>query len=416
MNPAQLQITVSGAASDECGGPVVILGDTQLQVLSFTDTLITALLPDAITNDPGTYRLTLLNCGQSGADFYVVIGTFGATGPSGPTGLAGATGPTGATGPVNSGATYQAQPSDPATTTSTTGVMMGLAGAITPVGSGKILIVINGDTDSDTAGDGTKIGIRYGTGTAPTNGAALTGTAVGTTPNAVNANLALNADRYPFSVAAVVTGLTPSTVYWVDLSLAAVTGGTARVRNISIAITEIGAGSSGPAGVTGPTGPTGVTGPTGATGATGAGGGTTSQVTGSNFTTTSTSLVDITGLTFAAAASKLYEVDICLKAQKSDTAGMRCGVAYSAAGATGEVMVLGSVGTVGSSLGYSTNAVNTEVGFNLITVTNTDGIIWIKAVVTTGVNTGNITAQVRSVTSGTSTIYIGSRMTVTLLA
>jgi hypothetical protein len=139
--------------------------------------------------------------------------------------------------------------------------MMGLVGAITPAGSGKIMIVITGDTDNDTAADGTKMGIRYGTGSAPTNGAALTGTAVGTLPNAVNANLALDVNRYPFAVSAVVTGLSVGIAYWVDLSLAAVTGGVARVRNISIAIQEIGSGATGSTGVTGSTGPTGATGP-----------------------------------------------------------------------------------------------------------------------------------------------------------
>jgi hypothetical protein len=38
---------------------------------------------------------------------------------------------------------------------------------------------------------------------------------------------------------ALVTGLTLSTTVWVDISLAAITGGTARVRDISISLVEL---------------------------------------------------------------------------------------------------------------------------------------------------------------------------------
>ena len=133
-------------------------------------------------------------------------------------------------------ASYQAIPVDPGTTSSTTGVMMGLAGAITPAVNGKILIIISGDVDNGTNARGSKMQIRYGTGAAPNNGVALTGTAVGALQNFFqnNAN-----ERHCFSVQAVVTGLSVGTPYWVDLSLASVTGGTSRVRDISISIIEV---------------------------------------------------------------------------------------------------------------------------------------------------------------------------------
>jgi hypothetical protein len=284
--------------------------------------------------------------------------------------------------------------------------MMGLAGSITPVGSGKILIVINGDTDSDTANDGTKFGIRYGTGSAPTNGAALTGTTAGTVPISNNANVALDTNRYPFSVAAIVTGLTINTAYWVDLTLAAVTGGVARVRNVSIAIAEVGAGSVGATGATGATGPTGATGATGASGSSG----TTSRVSGSDFTTTNTTLTDITGLTFAASASTLYEVEVMLRVNSTDTSGLNFGFNFSAAGASIAWVCTvtngsGSVATVG---GTTLNS-----GGGLFNVVAKDGIITGRAWVLVGVNAGNITAKILKGTSGTATVYIGSRMTVT---
>jgi hypothetical protein len=134
---------------------------------------------------------------------------------------------------------YQASPADPSTTTNTTGLMMGLAGAITPIGTGTIMISVSGDVDNNTLGDGAKVQIRYGTSTAPINGAAITGTAAGGLVNLLNPSIATETvGRFPFALNAIVTGLTPSTAYWIDLSLGAVTGGTARIRNISISVVE----------------------------------------------------------------------------------------------------------------------------------------------------------------------------------
>jgi len=79
-------------------------------------------------------------------------------------------------------------------------------------------------------------------------------------------------------------------------------------------------------------------------------------------------------------------------------------------------MVVANSTTAAGNIGYSVNAVNAEIAANYIQSAAADGIAWLKAIITIGANTGNITAQVRSVTSGTTTIYIGSRMTVTLLA
>ncbi len=130
----------------------------------------------------------------------------------------------------------QSTPADPATTTSLVGVMMGLAATITPTASGNIIIVICGDTDNSGKNDGCAIQIRYGTGTAPTNGAALTGTAIGSKPITFDS---AGGTVFPISVNAVVNGLTAGTAVWVDISLTALTGGTARVRNLSISIIEV---------------------------------------------------------------------------------------------------------------------------------------------------------------------------------
>ena len=113
---------------------------------------------------------------------------------------------------------------------------MGLSGSITPIRSGTILIIISGSGDNATNSRGGTIGLRYGTGTPPVNGAALTGTLVQTS-NFQNSNAA---QLFPFSVNDIITGLTLNTAVWFDLSLAASGGaGTARVRGINISIIEI---------------------------------------------------------------------------------------------------------------------------------------------------------------------------------
>lgn len=132
--------------------------------------------------------------------------------------------------------TYQDTPADPKGTNSTAGRMMGLAGSITPSYSGIIMIIISGDMGNN----GNKLGaitqIRYGTGSAPTNGAVITGTAAGSQIQMAQNNKAIIT---PFSCNAIVSGLTIGTIYWIDLSLAPVTGGTASVSDISISIVEL---------------------------------------------------------------------------------------------------------------------------------------------------------------------------------
>ncbi len=138
-------------------------------------------------------------------------------------------------------ATAQSSPADPATTTSATGVMMGLAGSITPTRSGKVLVTISGDMDNNGSGNSVTAQIRTGTGAAPANGAALTGTTQGRNVQATNPTITLSNPvcRFPFSLQAVVTGLTVNTAVWLDLGVSAQGGGTARVRNISISAVEI---------------------------------------------------------------------------------------------------------------------------------------------------------------------------------
>jgi len=137
---------------------------------------------------------------------------------------------------IGGNAQTQASPSDPTLTTNTTGLMMGLAGTVTPTLTGRILIMLSGDLQNSVSGDGCKVQLRYGTGTAPTNAAALTGTTAG---GLVNFLAAANNDRSPVALQAIVTGLTIATAYWIDVGLAAVTGGNAALKNVSLTVVEI---------------------------------------------------------------------------------------------------------------------------------------------------------------------------------
>lgn len=129
----------------------------------------------------------------------------------------------------------QGNPSAPAGTSNTTGVMMGLAQSFTPTATTRIIIVISGNMANSSGSATSKAQIRYGTGAAPANGAALTGTAAG----GLIIGAPIGATAQGFSLNAIVTGLTLNTAYWVDISLAANSSGTASVSNLSVSIMEV---------------------------------------------------------------------------------------------------------------------------------------------------------------------------------
>jgi len=98
--------------------------------------------------------------------------------------------------------------------------MMGLAVTITPAKSTRIWIIIQGSVTNTLAANVT-LNVRYGTGAAPTNGAAATGTTVGTARVYTGSSAT---GKVPFMFSYPVTGLSISTAYWVDLEY---TAGTA---------------------------------------------------------------------------------------------------------------------------------------------------------------------------------------------
>ena len=132
--------------------------------------------------------------------------------------------------------TAQSSPADPSGTTSTTLVMMGLAGSITLQGSGRILIMLSGECGSGTTGNGTGVQLSYGTGAAPSNGGTLAGTQVGGLPIFTSLTGVL---RNNFAIQAVVSGLTVGTTYWLDAAVKAVTAGTSTITNLSLTAIEL---------------------------------------------------------------------------------------------------------------------------------------------------------------------------------
>lgn len=135
-------------------------------------------------------------------------------------------------------ASAQVTPANPTGTSNTTGLMMGLGSTctITPGWSGRVRISWEGNSNSSTTNSGFTI-LRFGTGTAPTNGAAATGTIVGATGGVFHANPSL-AVNYLWARSGVVTGLTPGTAYWFDLQLGTNIAGTAALQNLAFSADE----------------------------------------------------------------------------------------------------------------------------------------------------------------------------------
>lgn len=115
--------------------------------------------------------------------------------------------------------------------------MLGLAGGITTgaATSGRVFVAISGDAGNSTLSDTTIFTIALGTGTAPANGAAITGTTYGGT---INFQQAVAADRTPFCIVALATGLAGSTTYWVDLQVN-LNGGAVAVGAANVVAFEV---------------------------------------------------------------------------------------------------------------------------------------------------------------------------------
>jgi hypothetical protein len=192
------------------------------------------------------------------------IGSLGGTGPTGSTGAQGEgafTGPTGMTGPpgVGTPSTVPGPTGSPGSTgatgspgtvqgvtnfvnsptgnVSTSEVHMGLGAnfSITPSNTGKVFAIISGMVlNSTAAGNGVNVRGRYNTGTAPINGATASGNALGAIQHFVAST---TTGQQGFCIHGIVS-LTVGVAWWFDLTLVAVTGGGATVKDVQFSCLE----------------------------------------------------------------------------------------------------------------------------------------------------------------------------------
>lgn len=136
-------------------------------------------------------------------------------------------------------AILQVSPANPTATSSATYVMMGLGAAaspavITPNFSTRLLVEVSGNITA-TNGQTATLQLVQGTGAAPANAAAPTGTAVGNQPTFTALTGALTGT---FSVQAIITGLTPAVANWLDIQLKS-SSGAVSITNLSVTANEI---------------------------------------------------------------------------------------------------------------------------------------------------------------------------------
>lgn len=129
--------------------------------------------------------------------------------------------------------------SDKTGTANTTGVMLGTLASFTPASTGHMIFIANGNLTNSTAtaGNGCKAGIRYDTvASQPANGDALTGNVVS---NIITSVLERNtSDLQGFCCVGGVS-LTVGVTYWLDLTQAAIVGGTGQIKTLTLTFLEV---------------------------------------------------------------------------------------------------------------------------------------------------------------------------------
>lgn len=140
------------------------------------------------------------------------------------------------------------------------------------------------------------------------------------------------------------------------------------------------------------------------------------KVAGSNATRTAQTLADITGLTAAVLHAHTYEFEAVLQVVASaDTNGMEVGVAVTQTPVSVQAIVTGNTATTTVASVAIVAAATATAAFN--TSSTGVGEIVIKGhIVTHATLDGTLSIQHLKVTSGTSTVLIGSTLKVKLVA
>jgi hypothetical protein len=127
-----------------------------------------------------------------------------------------------------------------------------------------------------------------------------------------------------------------------------------------------------------------------------------------NYTNATTSLTDVTGLSFAIAASEIWTARFALKVNGADANGLKIAIAIPS-GATILGMVNGNVATVTA---YSSDIISASAtaGIAFATSSATGSVIIVDLTVVNSTTAGTVQLQALKVTSGTATIYANSNM------
>jgi chaperonin cofactor prefoldin len=103
--------------------------------------------------------------------------------------------------------------------------MAGIAVTFTPTTDARGLFLFGTNVQMSTGGGTSTIAVRFGTGTPPILGDALTGTVVSS-----NSVIAIN-EFTAITLSGILTGLVPGTTYWLDVGVSAISGGNLALNN-----------------------------------------------------------------------------------------------------------------------------------------------------------------------------------------
>ena len=140
--------------------------------------------------------------------------------------------------PLGTGATLQATPTGQTSNSTSVLRMMGFGNqcSITPASTGNVEFTFDGGIVG-SATQMKEFQTYYGTGTAASSGAAVSGTAIG--PLVISATPSAGG-QLPFSATRLITGLVVGTPVWLDMAIASVSSGAATISltNINCAAKE----------------------------------------------------------------------------------------------------------------------------------------------------------------------------------
>lgn len=106
---------------------------------------------------------------------------------------------------------------------------------LTPGSTGRVLVIVTGDLVENATGQTATVQLSYGTGAAPANAGAVTGTQTGGQIAWVSLTGQLT---QTFAIHSLITGLVVNTDYWFDLALKS-SAGTVQATNVNFSAVEV---------------------------------------------------------------------------------------------------------------------------------------------------------------------------------